>query len=130
MNPPKTEPRPQGSGLKEFLSLLLVLLLALPVTAAEHHGTVKFGGLPVPGATVTASQGGKRVTTLTTDDGAYAFPELADGTWSMEVEMQLFSKAQRDVGVSAGAPGVDWDLKILSNEELARAAHLFPSSVS
>ena len=35
------------------------------LAAAEHRGQVKFGGLPLPGATVTAAQGEKSFTAVT-----------------------------------------------------------------
>ena len=46
--------------------------------ASEHHGTVRSGGLPIPGATVTAIQADKKVVTTTDEQGAYLFPNLAD----------------------------------------------------
>ena len=81
--------------------------------AAEHHGTVESGGLPVPGATVTAIQGDKKMVTTTDDQGAYSFPELADGTWTITVEMMGFAKLTRDIGIAVDAPPADWDLKLL-----------------
>ena len=63
---------PQGSPLfwrnLKFTVLLLAAVQAL--AGAEHHGVVTFGGLPVPGATVTASQGEKRLTAVTDPQGA------------------------------------------------------------
>ena len=47
--------------------------------AAEHHGTVKSGGLPVPGATITATHGDKKHVTTTDENGRYAFADLPDG---------------------------------------------------
>ena len=81
--------------------------------AAEHHGTVKSGGLTVPGATITATQGDKKMVTTTDDQGDYSFPELADGTWTIDVEMLGFAKVTRDVGIASDAPPADWDLKLL-----------------
>ena len=81
--------------------------------AAEHHGAVKSGGLAVPGATVTATQGDKKMVTTTDDQGDYSFPELADGTWTIDVEMLGFAKLTRDVGIASDAPAADWDLKLL-----------------
>jgi hypothetical protein len=37
----------------------------LPLLGSEHHGTVKFGGLPLPGAAVTAKQGDKSFSAIT-----------------------------------------------------------------
>ncbi len=113
-------------ALKDYVALLACLLLVFPLEAAEHHGTVKFGDLPLPGATVTATLGDKTVSTTTDADGNYSFPDLADGSWNMEVEMQLFAKEKREVGVSAGAPGVDWALKLLSADEMAKVATAAP----
>jgi hypothetical protein len=81
--------------------------------AAEHHGDVKSGGLPIPGVTITATQGDKKIVTTTDDQGAYSFPELADGTWTIAAEMLGFASLTRDVGVASDAPPADWDLKLL-----------------
>jgi len=52
---------------------LLLLMAVLNLAAVEHHGRVTFNGLPVPGVTVTATEGGKRLTAVTDQQGAYAF---------------------------------------------------------
>ena len=39
--------------------LVAVCLAVTGLLASEHHGVVKSGGLPIPGATVTATQGEK-----------------------------------------------------------------------
>ena len=77
---------------------------------------VKFGTLPVPGATVTAQQGDKKLTVLTDAQGAYKFPDLADGAWKMQVEMRGFAPAQRDVQVPGPA---EWSLTMLPMAEIA-----------
>ena len=59
--------------------LLAVWIAVAGLMAAEHHGTVKFGGLPVPGATVTATKGDKKLVTTTDENGRYAFADLSDG---------------------------------------------------
>ncbi len=83
--------------------------------ASESHGTVKSGGVPVPGATVTATPvdkaGAKKVVTTTDDEGFYSFPDLDDGTWSISVEALGFVTATREIGVTPGVPGPMWDLK-------------------
>ena len=68
------------------------------LTAAEHHGTVKSLGFPIPGATVTATQGETKITSFTDDSGAYAFPALGPGAWTIEVEMMGFSGATPNGG--------------------------------
>src|SRR5205085_4167348 len=82
--------------------------------AAQHHGIVKSGGLAVPGATVTATNGDKKHVTTTDENGRYAFSDLPDGTWTIEVEMFGFAKVTREVGIAYDAPSPEWDLKVLS----------------
>jgi hypothetical protein len=91
----------------------------LPLLGSEHHGTVKFGGLPLPGAAVTAKQGDKSFSAITDFDGHYSFADLPDGAWSLRVEMPLFSPLEQEVTVAAGAPARDWDLKLLPAEQIA-----------
>ena len=90
-----------------------------PLLGSEHHGTVKFGGLPLPGAAVTAKQGDKRVNAITNLDGVYSFEDLADGAWTIQVEMPLFARAQQELTVGAGAPAADFDLKLLPPDQIA-----------
>jgi len=103
-----------------FLSAVLALSAAvLPLLGSEHHGTVKFGGLPLPGAAVTAKQGDKNFSAITNLDGVYSFPDLPDGVWTIQVEMPLFSPLQQEVTVGAGAAAADWDLKLLPAQEIS-----------
>jgi hypothetical protein len=108
------------------------LLLKVPIAAAgvfagqlfaaQHQGTVKFAGLPVPGATVIASQGEKKVAAVTGPDGAYTFPDLADGSWTIRVEMLCFTSLQRDMTVGPGAPRSEWELKLMPFDEIRASA--------
>src|SRR5215470_12314307 len=84
------------------------------LTASEHHGVVRSNGIPVPGATVTATKDGKTVTTTTDGDGAYSFPNLEDGNWTVQVSMLGFGKVTKEIGVAAQAPAPMWDLKLMS----------------
>ena len=56
--------------------LIAVLLALAQLHAADHTGVVKFGGLPVPGASVTATQGESKHSTITNPLGAYTFTNL------------------------------------------------------
>ncbi len=60
------------------------------LAASEHHGQVKFGGLPIPGVTVTATQGDKKLVTVSDSQGMYSFPDLPEGAWTFEIEMLCF----------------------------------------
>jgi trimeric autotransporter adhesin len=81
--------------------------------AAEHHGTVKSGGIPLPGVTVTATKDEKKQVTTTDEEGRYSFPDLADGVWKLEIEMVGFQKLTEEVGVAYNAPSPEWTLKMV-----------------
>ncbi len=100
------------------LLLAAGLLSALVALASEHSGIVTLGGLPIPGATVTATQGDKKVTAVTDNMGAYVFADLADGTWSVQVEMSGFATLKQDVTVAPGAMPTMWELKIKPLSEI------------
>jgi Carboxypeptidase regulatory-like domain/TonB dependent receptor-like, beta-barrel len=92
---------------------LALILLAISALAAEHRGKVEFGGLPVPGVTVTATRGDQTFTAVTDPQGAYVFPDLPEGTWKFHIEMLGFAVIDRDVTVAPGAPADAWDLQML-----------------
>jgi hypothetical protein len=105
--------------------ILTALLAAAGLFAAQHQGTVTFGGLPVPGATVIASQAASqdsRKVAVTGPDGAYTFPELADGQWTIQVEMLCFTTLRRDMTVGPGAPRSQWELSLLPLDEIKASA--------
>ena len=106
-------------GIKHYLRFCAVLCLAVfGLAAAEHHGVVKVGGVPIPGATVTAIQGDKKVVAVTDSTGAYSFADLADGVWNIQVEMLCFTTVTKEVGVAPNAPAAEWELKVLSLEDI------------
>ena len=103
---------------KKLLRISLIALTALPLAAVEDHGNVKFGGMPVPGATITATQGDKKIVTITDAQGNYAFPDLAPGVWTLQVDMLCFEtdeagchhcarRCQRKLGAETAADGPD-----------------------
>lgn len=51
--------------------------------AADHYGLVTFGGLPVPGADVSATRGDQRVQTTSDEEGVYRLSDLAEGVWTI-----------------------------------------------
>lgn len=105
-----------------FLCSALCLLGAFSSAAAtERHGQVTFGGVPIPGATVTATQSDKKFVAITDQMGAYSFPDLPDGMWAIEVEMLGFTALKGDVNTTT------WELKMLPLEEMkADVAHNDP----
>src|SRR5438132_938828 len=53
------------SSLRGLLAIGMMVLLSAVALATEHRGQVKLGNVPVPGAVVTASQNGKKVSAIT-----------------------------------------------------------------
>jgi hypothetical protein len=92
-----------------------------PATS-ERHGRVVFGGLPLPGVTVTASEGDKKFVALTNQQGGYSFPDLPDGVWTIEVEMLCFVPIKQEVTLGADAAIPDWELKLLPYDQIQAAA--------
>jgi hypothetical protein len=92
--------------------------------ASEYHGQVTFGGLPVPGATVSASQRTKKFTTTSDQGGVYRFDDLPDGDWKIEIEMQCFSTVKADVTVAANMPPSKFELTLLPEDQLIARSKL------
>lgn len=102
-----------------FGACLMVSRIAM---ASEYHGRVTFGGLPVPGATVTATQGSQKIVVVSDQQGLYSFADLADGAWKIEVEMQCFSPMEQTVTVASNMPAGTWELKLLSLDQIMTEA--------
>src|SRR5437764_7227806 len=89
--------------LKNLWFLLALVVLIAPLAAQE-----RFGGLsgtvtdsmklPVPGATVTATnkQTGVSRNVVTSADGTFRIPELDPGRYTVTVELQGFQKTTAD----------------------------------
>jgi hypothetical protein len=104
------------------LALLAPLLLAASsAMAAEYHGLVSFGGFPVPGATVTVTQGGKKFVTVTDTQGLYSFPTLADGAATVSVEMTGFTAIKQEVVIAPDAATSKWELHLMSLDAIRAA---------
>lgn len=114
-------------ALARAISLAAAFHAAL--IAADHRGEVEFGGLPLPGATVTIARDGQKFAATTDQQGMYAFPDLADGAWKIQIEMQCFATLTQDVTVASGAPIATWELKLLPLDQMktVAAAHFSPS---
>jgi hypothetical protein len=109
-------------------SVLLIGLAVSTLFAAEHRGEVMFHGVPVPGATVTAVRDGKNLVASTDEQGRYTFSDLAEGTWQMEVEMFGFAPAKREVSVAPAAPLLQWELTMLSLDEIKAVPYAKPAT--
>ena len=113
--------RPTNNSLRRICVFAWLTISSL-ATASEYHGQVTLSGLPVSGATVTAAQGEKKSVTTTDTQGVYSFPDLADGSWTIQVEMTGFAPLKQDVTIAPNAPAGTWELKLLSLDQLRAAA--------
>ena len=90
--------------------------------ASEYHGQVTFGNLPVPGATITVTQGNQKIVAISDQQGSYSFADLTDGTWKIEIEMQCFSTIEQTVTIAPNVPSAKWELKLLSLDQIVAKA--------
>jgi hypothetical protein len=97
-------------------------------SATEYRGIVMAGGLPLPGATVTVTQGAKKSVTVTDLQGLYSFPSLADGTATVEVDMTGFATSRQETTIAPSAAAAIWDLKLLTLEEIRSTLKPSPSA--
>jgi trimeric autotransporter adhesin len=80
------------------------------LTAAQHSGSVRAADQFIPGATVTARQGGAKLVRFTDENGRYEF-DLTPGTWDITVEMFGFRTVHGDVD-GAQDSSHDWTLEM------------------
>ncbi len=124
MKIPEEAHRPKGplcaNSIVRFFAIVLLCVFVL--NAAEHGGQVKFNGLPLPGATVTATQGDRKLSVVADENGNYVFPDLPDGMWTFDVEMLGFAPINQDVTVAGNAPIPAFDLKMLSFDQIKAVA--------
>jgi hypothetical protein len=81
-----------------------LVITVFPVAAAfDLTGRVTYSGSGVPGATVVATRGDGKMTTISGDDGSFRFLNLDDGVWTIRVEMLGFASAMRDATLPRAA---------------------------
>ncbi|MGH9581013.1 MAG: carboxypeptidase regulatory-like domain-containing protein, partial [Terriglobales bacterium] len=102
---------------------LLMSMTAVAQTTGTLRGTVKDPtDAVVPGATLTATQQETRVTRVATTDnaGAYVFPVLPVGSYTVDVEASGFKKLQqKNVNIDIGrVVALDFKLQIGSASEV------------
>ena len=106
-------------GLK---TACVALAFAQTALAAEFRGTVSFGGVPVPGATVTLTQGAQVLTTISDPAGFYYFADVPDGTWKLSVRLLGFVPLDRTVTVPPPTPITAAELAMLPLEQILAEA--------
>jgi trimeric autotransporter adhesin len=99
--------------LKPLIAGLLFALCAFPQT-----GVVRSNSQPLPGATITATQGDRKLTTATDENGRYTFEGITPGEWTVEVELFGFAKSSRTVTVGSTAVNTEWNLELRGPDRL------------
>ena len=102
-------------------ALFWLSLATLCVSLHAQSGFVKSGNQAIPGATVTATQGEKQFVTTTDQDGRYAFSQLGEGPWTVEVQMFGFEPVKKPLDY-AKSPAADFSLKLRESPVAARLA--------
>ena len=92
---------------------LLWSLLLVPgvLTAIQHSGGVRAADQVIPGATVTARQGGAKVVAYTDETGRYSL-DLTPGVWELEVEMFGFRPKSERLEIGAEPTSIEWTLEM------------------
>ena len=109
------------NGIRLFCALVLLAMCGV-AAASEYHGQVSFRGQPVPGATVTITEGSKRFVTVSDQGGLYTFVDLPGGAWKIDIEMQGFSTIHSEVNLPPTAPPANWELSLLRVDQLMAIA--------
>ncbi len=104
------------------MATLAVLVSANVTVAADEHGLITFNGLPVPGATITATQGDTTIVVSSDADGRYQLSGLADGRYSVRVEMLGFAVVTREIAVGDDAGALTLELTLLPFEDIKKVA--------
>src|SRR5580658_7220824 len=103
---------------KSFLAC--ALLLACCGALEAQSGFVRSGSQPIPGATLTPTQGDQKFSTVTDGDGHYSFPPLKEGTWVVEVSMFGFAPVKQEVDYASTTKPVDFTLQLGESSFLRR----------
>jgi hypothetical protein len=103
-----------------FLVVFAFAWLSLAAMASEYHGQVTFSGLPLPGSTVTvtATQGDKKVVAISDEQGLFSFTDLADGKWSLNIEMTGFAPLKQEITVAPNAEAGTFEMKVMTIDQI------------
>lgn len=96
--------------------------IAVAAHASEYRGRVSFSGLPIPGATVTVTQGSKSLSTVTDGQGFFYFKDVPDGAWKLKVQLFGFLPLEQDVTVAAAANPAALELSLLPLDQVLAQA--------
>ena len=107
---------------------LLAQAPAAAAPAGEIHGLIKSGNMPIPGATVSATNTltGKKAITWTAVDGTYSLQVPTAGRYVVRAQMAGFAVLTQEVVISPASNNVQADLEMVL---LSRAPQAAPSDL-
>jgi uncharacterized membrane protein YgcG len=118
-----------------ILCVLTLVLMPVPSSCAQDPqpsaqrfsivGVVKSGNIPIPGATVTATNSvtGDKVVTWTDVDGTYSLLVSTTGRYTLHTEMAAFAPTTREIEVTDSSVRADLAMSLLSRvQQTARPA--------
>jgi hypothetical protein len=91
---------------------LPVLFVASSIGLYAQTGILRSAGQPIPGATVTVTQEGKKIVTSTDENGRYEITGLDPGPYSISIGMFGFRASQRKFESNTGPTPVEWTLDL------------------
>jgi len=103
--------------------LLSLVLLAAGGGLYAQSGSVKSANQPIPGATVTATIGDRKLVTTTDQSGHYGFAAAPSGDCSIEVRMFGFEPATKKSNCAEGAK-IDFALQLQESPAMQRMARM------
>jgi hypothetical protein len=109
---------------------ICLVFAAQAMWAVEYHGRVRYGDVPVPGATVTLTQGSTGLTTVTDSQGLYEFPKVAEGSWKISIELRGFAPLSGAVTIGATNVQGEWTLQMLDLKHLLSMAQTEPAAAA
>ncbi len=98
----------------------LLVFFCFCAAVSGQTGTVKSGDVPVPGATVTATQGERRLVTATDENGRYTLDGMGPGKWTIQVEQFGFVTATKEIEAGAAPVDLEWNLALKPPPVIAR----------
>ena len=111
---------------KLLTGALLCLLMSVSARASSYFGAITFGGLPVPGVTISATQASKTVSVISDEGGVFHFDDLSDGQWKIEVSMPCFQTIDADVTIAPNMAAAKYELRLLPTDQLQALAKAPP----
>ncbi len=71
---------------------------------------------------ITATQGDKKITAVSDEQGNFVFSDMPDGAWALQVDMLGFTTAKQDITQGTGLPGPAFELKMLPLDQIQAVA--------